>query len=123
MIPQEDLDFEISFYEGLLKKNPEFVNALVALGDAYTKKGRYKEGLKIDKRLARLKPKDPIVQYNLACSYSLLKIADLSLKALKKAIDLGYRDFAFIDKDPDLEFIKEDPRYRKLLSEYTKKTS
>ena len=46
---EEDLDFEISFYEKLLRKNPDFTNALVALGDAYTRRGRYSEGLAIDK--------------------------------------------------------------------------
>ena len=123
MISREDLDFEISFYEKLLKKNPDFVNALIALAEAYTRIGRYKEGLKIDQRLVELKPDDPIVHYNLACSYSLLKMADPSLSALGKAIHLGYRDFAFIEKDPDLTFIRKDPRYRELLSEYTKKTT
>ena len=123
MISREDLDFEITFYEKLLKKNPDFVNALIALAEAYTRIGRYKEGLKIDQRLVELKPDDPIVYYNLACSYSLLKMADPSLSALGKAIHLGYRDFAFIEKDPDLTFIRKDPRYKELLSEYTKKTT
>ncbi len=123
MISREDLDFEITFYEKILKQNPDFINALIALGDAYTKRGRYKDGLKIDKKLIKLKPDDPIVYYNLACSYSLLKMADSSLSALKKAIHLGYCDFAFVEKDPDLQFIREDPRYKELLSQYTKKTS
>lgn len=118
MISREDLDFEISFYEGILHKNPDFTDALIALGEAYTRSGRHKDGLKIDQRLIKLKPRDPIIHYNLACSYSLLKMADLSLLALKKAIDLGYRDFAFIEKDGDLEFIRKDPRYKKLLSKY-----
>ena len=118
MISREDLNFEISFYEKLLRKKPDFVNALVALAEAYTRTGRYKEGLKIDQRLVELKPEDPIAHYNLACSYSLLKIADTSLLALKKAIDLGYRDFAFIEKDQDLEFIRKDPRYKELLSKH-----
>ena len=115
----EDLDFEISFYENLLKENPNFIDALIALGDAYTKRGRYKEGLNIDQRLVRLKPDDSFVHYNLACSYSLLKESNLCLEALEKAIHLGYRDFAFMEKDPDLEFIRKDPRYRELLSRYT----
>lgn len=121
----EDLDFEISFYEKLLKEHPDFVDALIALGDAYTKRGRYKEGLKIDKRLVKLKPDDPIVHYNLACSYSLLKESNLCLKTLEKAIRLGYRDFAFMEKDPDLVFIRGDPRYKELLSKTIniKKTS
>jgi len=119
---EEDLDFEISFYEKLLRKNPDFTNALVALGDAYTRRGRYREGLAIDKRLVKLKPEDPTVHYNLACSYSLLKMADSSLSALKIAIHLGYCDFAFVDKDPDLEFIRKDPRYKELISKYIQKT-
>jgi len=115
MSKQEELDFEISFYENLLKKKPDFVNALIALGDAYTKRGRYEDGLKIDQRLAQLSPDDPTVHYNLACSYSLLKIPDFCLDALKKAIQLGYRDFGFMKKDPDLDFIRRDPRYKELL--------
>jgi tetratricopeptide (TPR) repeat protein len=121
MISREDLDFEISFYERLLQKRPDFINALIALGDAYTKSGRYEDGLKVDKRLARLKPDDPVVHYNLACSYSLLKMAGPAFLALKKAIRLGYRDFAFMEKDPDLEYIRKDPRYKELLFEYAKK--
>lgn len=119
----EDLDFEISFYESLLKENPDFVDALIALGDAYTKRGRYKEGLKIDLRLAKLKPDEPVVHYNLACSYSLLRMSDLCLKALEKALCLGYQDLAFMEKDPDLEFIRKDPRYKELLSRLIKKKS
>ena len=122
MISREDLDFAITFYERLLKENPGFANVLIALGDAYTKSGRYGDGLKIDQRLAELRPKDPTVYYNLACSYSLLKMANPSLAALRKAISLGYRDFVFMEKDPDLEFIRKNPHYKKLLSEYTKKT-
>ena len=121
MISKEDLDFEISFYEGLLQKQPDFINALIALGDAYTKRGRYEDGLKVDKRLAGLRPDDPVVHYNLACSCSLLKMADPAISALKKAIRLGYRDFTFMEKDPDLEYIRKDPRYKELLFEHSRK--
>jgi len=121
MIPRESHNFnEISFYEDLLKEKPDYVDALIALGDDYTKKGRYKEGLGIDERLVKLKPDDPLVHYNLACSYSLLKMANLCLEALEKAIHLGYRDPIFMEKDPDLEFIRKDPRYIELLSRYVK---
>ncbi len=112
----EDLDFEISFYQELLKENPNFVDALIALGNTYTKKGRYKEGLEVDKKLIQLKPDEPIVYYNLACSCSLLRMPQPCLDALKKAIELGYRDFDFMEEDPDLEFIRKDARYKELIS-------
>lgn len=112
-----DLEFEIKFYENILKDSPDFVEALVALGDAYTKNGRYEEGLKVDQKLAKLKPKDPVVFYNLACSYSLLKELDVSLEALRKAIKLGYDDFSYIQKDLDLENLRQDKRYKTLFIE------
>lgn len=113
----KDLEFEIKFYENILKDNPDFVEALIALGDAYTKNGRYEEGLKVDQKLAKLKPKDPVVFYNLACSYSLLKELDVSLEALRKAIKLGYDDFSYIQKDLDLENLRQDKRYKTLFTE------
>ncbi len=119
----EDLDFEIAFYEGLLKKLPDFVNALSALGDAYTKRGRFQDGLRVDQRLAQLKPKDPLVYYNLACSYSLLQMPGECLAALRSALRLGYRDFRFMEQDKDLAFIRQDPRYRTLLSRYRRRRS
>ena len=38
---QDDTDFEIRFYESLLEKKPDFIEALAALGDLYTHKGFY----------------------------------------------------------------------------------
>jgi len=120
MALREDLDFEINFFENLLKESPDFTEVLTALGDAYTKKGRYQDGLEIDKRLAMLKPNEPIVHYNLACSYSLLRMADVCIKALEQALQLGYCDLAFMQQDPDLKFIRQDQRFNNLLFKYSK---
>ncbi len=118
MSSSEDLDFEISFYEKILQGNPDFIQALIALGETYTKKGRYKDGLRVDRHLAQLRPQDSTVHYNLACSYSLLKMSDSCLKSLTKALRLGYCDFAFMQGDQDLAFIREDPRYQQLISSH-----
>ena len=49
---QELLDFEIAFYEQLLKEHPAFADALVALGEAYTRRGQHEKGLAVDQRPA-----------------------------------------------------------------------
>ncbi|MCM8801253.1 MAG: hypothetical protein NC912_04510 [Candidatus Omnitrophica bacterium] len=116
-----DLDFEINFYERILKERPNFIEALVALGDAYTKRGFYEKGLAIDKRLVELKPYDPIVFYNLACSYSLLGLIDEAIISLKKAIRLGYRDFRWLEKDADLENLRRSPKYNQIIKLILKK--
>ena len=108
--------FEITFYEELVKHQPDFIEALSCLGDAYTKGGFFQKGLAIDLRLIALKPDDPIVHYNLACSHSLLGEIDAAFEALKKAILLGYDDFSYLAKDEDLKNLRQDLRFRKLMS-------
>lgn len=118
----ENLDFEISFFEKLVEASPDYVDALIPLGDAYTKRGLYEKGLKVDLKLSDFKPLDPVVHYNLACSYSLLGKIDPAIKTLDKAIKLGYTDFKFMNKDPDLENVRKDTRYSELLRQYAPST-
>jgi tetratricopeptide (TPR) repeat protein len=109
-----DLDIEIGFIEGVVRRDPQYVEALQILGDDYTRRGRFDDGLIIDQKLARLKPNDCLVLYNLACSYSLTDNVDLALSALEKALNLGYRDFKWLAEDPDLQKVRRHPMYQKI---------
>ncbi|MFH1768711.1 MAG: tetratricopeptide repeat protein [Candidatus Omnitrophota bacterium] len=113
-------DFEIRFYESLVKNNPRFRQAFSCLGDAYTRKGFYAEGRAVDERLVSLDPDDPTVHYNLACSLSLLGDIDGAFGALKKAVLLGYDDYAYILDDPDLDNLRRDGRFKDFLSKLKK---
>jgi len=115
---QSQLDFELSFYEGILQRRADYVEVLRVMGNLLTLKGRFADGLVIDKRLVHLRPNDALAHYNLACSYALLKRPDLSLKTLRRAVELGYRDFRYMREDRDLESIRRDPRFRQLLREF-----
>ena len=114
----EQLDFDISFFEKLLKAHPEFVDVLVPLGDAYTRRGFYEKGLAIDLQLARLRYEDPVTWYNLACSYSLLNQLDDALIALRRALELGYADVDYLLQDPDLLNLRQSPQYRQFLTAF-----
>ena len=81
-------------------------------------KGRLQDGLAVDEKLVAVRPTDPTAHYNLACRYALLKQRDKALTALRKAVELGYRDFAFMQEDQDLDSIRKDPRFRKLMGEF-----
>jgi tetratricopeptide (TPR) repeat protein len=109
-----DLDLEISFLEGIVRRDPSYVEALQILGDDYTRRGRFSEGLRIDERLSRLHPDDSLVHYNLACSYSLTDQYDLAAEALETAINLGYRDFKWMAHDPDLKKLREHAEYKRI---------
>ena len=88
------------------------------MGNLLTLKGRFADGLQIDKRLVQLRPKDALAHYNLACSYAFLKRPDLAIKTLRRAVELGYRDFRYMREDHDLDAIRPDPRFRQLMREY-----
>ena len=115
---QHQLDFELEFFEGVLTRCPDYVDALRIMGNLLTLKGRFADGLQIDKRLVQLRPSDPLAHYNLACSFALLKRPEQSLKTLRRAVELGYRDFRYMKEDRDLDLIRHDPRFRQLLREF-----
>lgn len=107
-----DLDIKIQFMEGIVRRDPEYIEALQLLGDHYTQRGKYEHGLKVDEQLSRLEPRNPLVFYNLACSYSLTGEVDMAVTALDQALALGYRDFKWLAKDPDLRRLRKHPVFR-----------
>src|SRR5271168_585459 len=117
----EDLQFEIRFFEGVAARDPRFVEALQILGDAYTKMGQWEMGLQIDQRLSKLCADNPLVFYNLACSYSLVNRVDEAFAALDQAIKLGYDDARWLTKDPDLDNLRHDNRFKKIHMDLSKK--
>lgn len=108
---QRDLDTKIGFLAGIVRRDPDYVDALQLLGDHYTQRGLFQEGLKVDERLAELEPTSSLVFYNLACSYSLTDQFDRAVQALDRALELGYRDFAWLARDPDLKKLRKHPAY------------
>ncbi|GAX62055.1 protein contains TRP repeat [Candidatus Scalindua japonica] len=115
-----DDEFDIWFLEGVLQKYPAYVECLMYLGNAYTATGMYEKGLKVDLKLARLRPKDPLVHYNLACSFSLLGRLDESLESLERAVGLGYDDLMHLVNDGDLDSLRDEEGYKALIDKMKK---
>lgn len=115
---QTQIDFELDFFAQLLERNPHYVDVLRVHANNLTLKGRYTEGLTIVKRLVQLRPNDPLAHYNLACNFALLKQPELALRTLRRAVELGYRNFRYIREDSDLDSIRHDPRFRQLIREF-----
>ncbi len=106
---------ELAFLQRIEKRLPEDTEVLRALGDLYTRTGATAEGLRVDERLSHLCGDDPLVWYNLACSFSLSKRNDEALDALSRAMDLGYDDYEWMKKDSDLSGLHGDSRFESML--------
>lgn len=115
---KSEIRFEIKFCEGILKRAPYFEDALILLGDLYTRIGEYEKGLAIDEKLVQLRPYDPVVLYNLACSYSLMNEVNKALRTIKLAVKYGYHDFKHLDKDKDLANLRKDKRFQRFIKKF-----
>lgn len=109
-----ELEVKIVFLEGIIRRDGDFIEALQLLGDHYTERGEFEHSLNIDERLSKLQPRSALVFYNLACSYSLTGHVARAATALERALSLGYRDFKWLAKDPDLRMLRKDPAYRSI---------
>jgi tetratricopeptide (TPR) repeat protein len=112
-----DPEFEMAFYESVLKRDPGYVDVIEILGGLYTKHGRIAEGLRMDRRLVKLQPDNATAHYNLACSLALAKRKTDALRTLRHAVALGYKDFDWMVQDPDLEDLKTQPAFVALLDQ------
>jgi tetratricopeptide (TPR) repeat protein len=115
-----ELDIKICFLEGLVGRDPAYIEALQLLGDHYTERGSFDSSLKVDQQLSTLEPKNPLVFYNLACSYSLNGDYDLAAVSLERALALGYRDFNWLARDPDLRSLRKHPLFRPIRDKIRK---
>jgi tetratricopeptide (TPR) repeat protein len=112
---QSQLDFELEFLGRILERDPLFADALRVHANNLAAKGLYGRALLMDRRLVRLQPDRAIPWYNLACSYAVLGMTDPAIAALQRALELGYRFFSHLRRDPDLKSLRHDPRFIRLL--------
>lgn len=70
------------------------------------------------RRLSSLSSMLAVVYYNLACAQSVQVKLSRSLKNLKKAVSHGYKDYAWITVDGDLESLRDTPAFKKWFSDH-----
>lgn len=61
-----------------------------------------------------------LAYYNMACGYSRLKNYDKAFEMLNKAVDEGFATRNTYEKDTDLDALRADPRFEKLLARMPK---
>ena len=66
-------------------------------------------------------PDDDGNYYDQACLYSRMGRAQESIAALRVAFEKGYRSFAHIRMDDDMDFVRNLPEFKALIEEYESK--
>jgi TolB-like protein/Flp pilus assembly protein TadD len=77
--------------------------------------GRTDEGLSWGRRALELDPEDAGVRYNVACLYAVQGEVDRALECLEEALRVGFGNREWLKRDPDLDSLREDPRFEALI--------
>ena len=77
--------------------------------------GHYIDAIRWGLELDRSRPNQPVQQYNLACVYALAGNTRTAIGWLRRSIDNGFRLPDLIENDLDLESIRSDPQWTKIL--------
>ena len=70
--------------------------------------------------LEKANAKNAVHFFWLASAYSAHGDRDKALATMKRAFDVGFRDFAAIDASPYLAALRADPRFQQLIREHRK---
>jgi tetratricopeptide (TPR) repeat protein len=107
-------DKAILALEKVLSLNPKYTLAHCALAGYYRKLGREEDARKL---VALARPcMETETEYNQACFESISGDADRALELLEIAFEKKQVQPGMIQNDPDLDFIRTDPRFDTLLA-------
>ncbi|MDX1962381.1 MAG: hypothetical protein SFX18_04465 [Pirellulales bacterium] len=116
----DESEFEIQFYQQILEKQPNDVLVLRQLGEQLAKTGKVAKTLELDLRLVKLRPRDEVARYNLACSLAKMGQCDQAIAELAVSLELGYADWEHIESDVDLDNLRGLGGFRRLLTSWKK---
>ncbi|MFB3922691.1 MAG: protein kinase [Terriglobia bacterium] len=101
--------------ERQLETVPDDVRARILLAGNYASVGNEEGATRELRRAVALRPEDPNVLYNAACTYGILTKKSEALDHLKKAWEAGYVNLEWAARDPDLACLHDDPEFRRLI--------
>jgi len=101
--------------EQQLEMVPEDVRARVLLASNCAGFGEVDRATVELKRAIVLRPDDSNILFNAACVYGLLSQKQEALATLKKALEHGYHNLAWMSRDPDLASLHGDPEFELLV--------
>jgi tetratricopeptide (TPR) repeat protein len=98
-----------------LLQNPDDARARLIYANILGRAGRKEEAISEGKKALVLSPGDPVMLYNAACMYVSLGESSRAIEALRQAIEAGYSNFGWMQNDPDLVSLRDDPEFVAML--------
>jgi len=98
-----------------LELNPDDVRAIYLRAQELVELGRDVEAREVAERVVALAPGDSSVLYNVACLYAKLGEVEPAFAALEGAVQGGALHRDWLERDPDMDPLRGDPRFAAIL--------
>nr|WP_275976213.1 protein kinase [Geothrix oryzisoli] len=105
----------VQAFEAHLREVPEDARARGLVASYYAEMGRSEEAKREATLAMTLRPNEPLILYNAACTFCKMLQKPEALDALAKAWRVGYRDSDWAWRDPDLALLHDEPEFEKLF--------
>jgi len=105
----------LEVYPRYLLKHPDDGRAYIFYATDLAQAGRLDEAKVQAAKALELSPSDPLMLYNCACFYARMGEKELSLKSLRAAVESGFENYEWIERDADLESIRSEAGYEELM--------
>jgi len=100
-----------------LELNPDDARAITMGAVCFSRLGDRTRGLEWAQQATAVDPEDASVCYNVACLLALEGERDRAIDNLRRAFLVGFARRDWIEKDPDLDSLRDDPRFQALVRE------
>ena len=121
-IRDKDYQQAVEDLQKLLDEAPFDFRANYHIAFAYLLLKNYTKAIHHFEIARRISPQDELTLYNLACAYALAggKTSE-AIEALEASVKAGFNDYHHVEKDPDLDSIRADERYLRLIERLKQK--
>lgn len=99
-------------YRELLGSTPGDAGLWYDLGKVLLSRKDHEGAIDAFREAARDPDRRAFARYNAACAAALDGRPELALEMLEGSVEAGFRSFRYMDRDSDLEPLREDPGYR-----------
>lgn len=110
---KKEFEKAIQIFQNVLELSPDYSLAHATIAGCYRRLGLEEEAQKHIK-IASLSIQDEN-EYNLACFEAICGNVDHSIELLRASLARNQVSLEWIRRDPDLDFVREDPRYAELM--------
>ncbi len=100
-----------------LRADPGYAEGYNMMGVTYYARDSYDDALDWYKKALTANPDFGDAYYNIACIYAVEGKKPLALRYLRIALLNGYTQKEAIQKDPDLDPLREDPEYKEIMAQ------